>query len=91
MFSFLCSKIALCSWDFWYIKWALLQQNFQALYNLVGLRAPELIALKVHPGLELKTECPLESLQPAKQRRAARAKHFGFDATTFFSKKIERW
>ena len=32
MFAFLCSKIALCSWDFQYIKWALLQQNLQALY-----------------------------------------------------------
>ena len=31
MFAFLCSKIALCSWDFQYIKWALLQQNLQAL------------------------------------------------------------
>ena len=33
MFAFLCSKIALCSWDFQYIKWALLQQNLQALYQ----------------------------------------------------------
>ena len=33
MFAFLCSKIALCSWDFQYIKWALLQQNLQALQS----------------------------------------------------------
>ena len=38
MFAFLCSKIALCSWDFQYIKWALLQQNLQALYLYQGCR-----------------------------------------------------
>ena len=32
MFSFLCSKIALSSWDFQYIKWALLKQQLSALY-----------------------------------------------------------
>ena len=37
MFAFLCSKIALCSWDFQYIKWALLQQNLQALQVVVKI------------------------------------------------------
>ena len=52
MFAFLCSKIALCSWDFQYIKWALLQQNLQALY--VDFRVSTVQCTVVNKGIRIE-------------------------------------